>query len=1135
VADDPRVQRLLDELLDTDLTPEVVCRNHPELLAHVRHRWEQMRSLEAQLDVLFPTPGPDSALGRPIESETTLPRIPGYDVQAVLGRGGMGVVFKARHLRLNRFVALKVLITGAYASPEERTRFQREAEAVASLRHPGIVQIHDVGDHDGWPYFTMELLDGGNLAQALAGKPQPARKAARMVTTLAEAIHAAHQGGIVHRDLKPSNVLLAPDGNLKIADFGVARHVNEEAALTLSGARIGTPSYMAPEQVVGKSGKIGPAVDIYALGTVLYELLTGRPPFRADSVTETQRQVVSDDPVRPARLNPKVPRDLETICLKCLEKNPERRYATAAALADDLKRFQNNEPIAARRAGLFERIVKWARRHPARAATLATSLLLALVIIGGSVRLAVEQARRRDAVYTDFKESAALQDSARWAEAGAALDRAADQLGGGGPADLRRRLGQARRELNLVVDLDSIRLNRVTRGELTFYKAKANLKYGEAFSQAGLGTPQEDPSRVGARIAVSAVRKALVAAVFDWSVCAPDQPQRAWLFEVVQQADPSTDDWRKRALDPAAWDDRAALAELAETAPVSSENITLLLALGERLRASRNNAAAFLRRVQSAHPADFWANLILGNATLQSAPQEAAGYYRASLASRPQAPVGYCAVGDTMRLQQLPDQAIDYYEKALALDPNYARAHSNLGAVLHDRGRYDEAIDRFQTALRLDPDYAWAHWNFANTLRARGRLDEACDQYRQVLRVDPQNPQVHYNLACVLVPQGREKEARAGWREALDANPPSYGAWSGYPELCLFLGLEDEYRAVRSDLLARFGNTSNPAFAEPLSRACSLARGTEDEREQAAALADRAVAAGESTAAWIRRYHLFAKGLAEYRQGRLEGAINIMEGDASRVMGPAPRLILAMAQHDQGKGTLARKTLAKAVIGFDWNSAQADSQDVWIAHILRREAEALILPTMSAVLRGESASTDNDERLALVGVCQFQRRYDRAARFFADAVADDPSLAAALEAECRSRSALGDTQSVGRLEDLSTECRYPVARCAILAGFGLGEGGAELNENQRANWRQRALEWLRSDLILWASVLESPSEAARARVRKVLMQWQIDPDLAGVRDSSLIEKLPGAECQQWRGLWESVGNLLKRTNERTVS
>jgi WD40 repeat protein len=300
----------------------------------------------------------------------------------------MGLVYKARHLRLNRFAALKMLITGAYAGPQERARFQREAEAVASLRHANIVQVYDVGDHEGWPYFTMELLEGGSLAQSLAGTPQPARPTAALMTTLAEAMQVAHRGGIVHRDLKPASILLTVEGTPKVADFGLARHFDEEPAFTLSGARIGTPSYMAPEQVVGKTGTIGPATDIYALGAVLYEMLTGRPPFRGETPTETERQVIHDEPISPSRLNPKVPRDLETICLKCLEKDPKRRYLTAGAVADDLRHFLNIEPIHARPSGRMERGLSWVLRHKSISEALAVVALLIATFVVGSIAAA---------------------------------------------------------------------------------------------------------------------------------------------------------------------------------------------------------------------------------------------------------------------------------------------------------------------------------------------------------------------------------------------------------------------------------------------------------------------------------------------------------------------------------------------------------------------------------------------------------------------------------------------------------------------------------------------------------------------------------------------------------------------------
>ncbi len=290
-------------------------------------------------------------------------------MQEVLGRGGMGVVYKAWHRRLQRPVAVKMLLAGPYAGPGELERFLREAETVAGLRHANIVQVHEAGEVDGRPYFTMEFVEGGSLAQKLAGTPQPARQAAALVAAVAEAVHAAHQRGIVHRDLKPGNILLTADGTPKLTDFGLARNLGGTAGLTLTGAPLGTPSYMAPEQAEGKSREVGPAADIYALGAILYELLTGRPPFRAETAAETLRQAASQDPAPPSRLNAAVSRDAETICLKCLEKDPRRRYTSAAALAEDLQRFQRGEPIAVRPAGLLERGLRWTRRHPTGAAS----------------------------------------------------------------------------------------------------------------------------------------------------------------------------------------------------------------------------------------------------------------------------------------------------------------------------------------------------------------------------------------------------------------------------------------------------------------------------------------------------------------------------------------------------------------------------------------------------------------------------------------------------------------------------------------------------------------------------------------------------------------------------------------------
>jgi hypothetical protein len=279
-------------------------------------------------------------------------RVAGYEILGELGRGGMGVVYKARQLGLNRLVALKMILAGGHACEGDRARFRREAEAVARLQHPNIVQIHAVGEHDGLPYFALEYLVGGNLAQRLDHKPQPARLAAQTVSQLARAIDLAHRQGIVHRDLKPGNVLLTAEGTPKITDFGLAKHLDAETALTQSNAILGTPSYMAPEQAGGNPRAVGPAADVYALGAILYEMLTGRPPFLAETPLDTVLQVVGEEPVPPSRLSPKMSHDLEAVCLKCLEKQPRRRYLSAAALADDLDRFLEGKPTTAVTAGV---------------------------------------------------------------------------------------------------------------------------------------------------------------------------------------------------------------------------------------------------------------------------------------------------------------------------------------------------------------------------------------------------------------------------------------------------------------------------------------------------------------------------------------------------------------------------------------------------------------------------------------------------------------------------------------------------------------------------------------------------------------------------------------------------------------
>ncbi|WP_020467382.1 serine/threonine-protein kinase, partial [Singulisphaera acidiphila] len=329
-------------------------------------------------------------------SAPCLPEVDGYEILAELGHGGMGVVYRAHQRRLNRMVALKMIRAGSLARPEERERFGIEAEVVAKLRHPNIIQIYDIGEVGGLPYVALELLEGGSLAASLGGCPQLGRPSATMAATLARAVHAAHQAGIVHRDLKPSNVLFARDGTLKITDFGLAKHLEEDGP-TETGQVLGSPCYIPPEQARGEAKDVGPAADVYALGAILYEMLTGRPPFKGTTPMETVIQVLEQEPVPPSQLQFQVPRDLETICLKCLAKPPHRRYPSAEALADDLDRYLANRPIRARRTPLWERGLKWARRRPTTSSLMAVALLIGSILSGVGLRShAVAQLRQRE-------------------------------------------------------------------------------------------------------------------------------------------------------------------------------------------------------------------------------------------------------------------------------------------------------------------------------------------------------------------------------------------------------------------------------------------------------------------------------------------------------------------------------------------------------------------------------------------------------------------------------------------------------------------------------------------------------------------------------------------------------------------
>jgi serine/threonine protein kinase/Tfp pilus assembly protein PilF len=754
---------------------------------------------------------PPTPLARPVPlSNFSAPA--GYDILGELGRGGMGIVYLARQARLGRVVALKMVLRASLAGSEEHDRFQSEAEAVARLQHPNIVQIHEVGEHDGSPFMALEYCAGGSLAARLAGSPLEPRPAADLVAVLARAMHAAHQARVIHRDLKPANVLLSYSGGSqnrletpparagerplnevvpKISDFGLAKMLDADRQATVSGAILGTPSYMAPEQARGRVGEIGPATDVYALGAILYECLTGRPPFRAASTLETVGQVLGSDPVPLRTLQPRTPIDLETICLKCLQKDSSKRYPSADELAADLTRFLDGVPILARPVGPLERAGKWARRNPGSAALIAAGVLFAFTLVGLLVGF---NASLRDAVRTARQaEKQAQQERAEsllTAEIEGLLRRGDRALAAGNldaarshfdtlvekaaaSASLRPRRNEARKSL---ARIDALRSRREARAAALarfrrFQQRRDQALYRwSSFALERLAGLAPDPSATNRRSARMAAFDAL--GVFG----IPRELHRA------PRLDPSLTEGERNSVRAACYDCLLILADLARTSPPSRQR---LLAGGQylgvpadlqrwaeggssareppelgrlpqvwaglalfwqgarELQAGRSSTAALRFAAALRHQPDhYWAHFFLALCRQEARPSPATLATVTTFLSRPE-PSWFLYFWRSLIYQALGDfaHARDDLRQALARVPDAASRYPLHVAegVLHLRARqYPAADEALRKAITLRPNAYQAHANLAEVHRQQGRLEAALAELNQAVRLEPQ-------------------------------------------------------------------------------------------------------------------------------------------------------------------------------------------------------------------------------------------------------------------------------------------------------------------------------------------------------------------------------------------------------------
>jgi serine/threonine-protein kinase len=851
MADDCRVRQLLEEALDSGLGPEEVCRaaGATELLPQVRQRWQRLCLLQAQLGTIFPLPGPTAPAG---QAASELPALPGYEVQTVLGRGGVGVVYRARHLRLQRIVALKMLLAGASATAEERERFLREARAVAGLRHPNIVGIFEVGEVDGRPYFTMEYVEGGSLAQKLAGAPQPALQAAVLVATLAGAMHAAHQAGIIHRDLKPANVLLAGDGTPRITDFGLARRLEGGGELTLSGVPMGTPGYMAPEQARGQKDVIGPATDVYALGAILYEMLTGRPPFRAQTAVATLQQVLAEGPVPPARLNSGVPRDLETVCLKCLRKQPEQRYGSARELADDLGRFLRGEPVAARRVGVAEAVRKWVWRRPAAAGLLAVVVLL---VVAGGVGAWLLSQQRADArarqAQTDQEVRGALErarglleegwqagDLTKLTQARIEASRAEDIARSGGASaavrqeaeafqeDATERLERVEKDRALLEAMQDVSVPLETLASahdtaswpLGLAQPGADEQYAAAFLRWGLDVDRTPEAEVVARLGTEpdAVVQELIAGLDGWMLERRRQkrPQAQWrrLFRVAERLDGSERRRRLRALlvgeTPARAEGVAGLVGVRSPWPAPWE-----LAHGNTWRTLLE-----LRREIDLRTEPVLTVVLLASAC--AAVGDAAGaeqVLRQAVTARPEEAVLLGAMGKLLERQGRSRlaEAIGYYRAARSRRRHLGLALSRALVVAGKANEADEVLRELAPRQGHDPNPAFFYLLGA-TRMSQHRYREAEVAYREAIRLKPDWAEAHSNLGAALYRQQRYSQAEAACRKALDLRPDCPEAFTNLSNALVHQGKPGEAEAacrkaldLRPDYAEAYTNLGN--------------------------------------------------------------------------------------------------------------------------------------------------------------------------------------------------------------------------------------------------------------------------------------------------------------------------------------
>jgi serine/threonine-protein kinase len=1085
-----------------------------------------------------------------------------YRLEGEIARGGMGCVLRGHDTALRREIAVKVLLQAHCGRSELVHRFLEEAQIAGGLQHPGVTPIYDVNAGPGkQPWFTMKLVQGQTLAKLLGQRGDPGQDRPRLLKIfeqVCQTIAYAHSRGVIHRDLKPDNIMVGQFGEVQVMDWGLAKRVpspsssssgpaedrlvhpepegphNEAGAVTRAGTILGTPAYMAPEQARGEVECLDERTDVFGLGALLCEILTGQPPFAGLTIQALQRAQSADLADAFTRLD-QCGADAELISLarRCLEKQPRKRFRHAGELAAELTAYLESVETRLRQAELA-RAAEQARAEQAdakaraerRAGRLALALagcVLALVGLGAGgylweqQRRATQQMELTHRVDEVLDKVAVLRQRSAWSEA-LAEARHAEELLDQGEADpalrervrrVREELAEEKRDRQLVADLETARLVQAetVAGESRFAPERAIPQFREAFRAYGLPVGEGDPAAAAARLRRRPleVRQAVSAALEDWleqAMGRPDQvrePHLGWLRALVAAELEAGGMPVLRAVsqERGLTGRRAALERLAAAADVSQWPPRALAQLAWRLQGAEatGSAARLLRRAWRQYPADFWVNEELGLLVLKTEPQrwaEALGHLMAAVALRKDSPGANLNLGLALEAGGQRDEAIACYRRAVALAPKYVAAHSNLGGALLRAQRLDEAIACFRRGVALAPRYALARVNLGNGLHGKGRLDEAIACYRKAIDLDPKNALAHCNLGSALADKDQLDEAIACYRKAIDLDPKDAQAHYNLGSVLADKGEVDEAMACYRQAI-----DVDPKFAPAHVNLGNVLRG-KGEVDEAIACFHRAI---ELDPRLAKAHSNLGAALAG--KSRLDEAISCFR----RAIELDPRdatthcnLGIALRSKGDFRAALASLRTGHALgpRGKGWPFPLEE----WLKQC---ERFVQLDDLLAAIGKGKARPAGPAECLELAYFCRFAKQCPAAAvRFFTEAFTAQPKLAA----------------------DLQAAHRYRAAQSAAQAGFGQGNDASNLTDSQRRALRRQALTWLRAEL---AARLPPRQPGTLPQAVKEVLDWQTDPALACLREGEALKQVGAEERQACQRLWSDIDRLVTAT------